>query len=212
MSRAPSISVCNIALSEVRAASIVAIDDPSPEANACSIHYDDCLQLLLETHEWGFATVRATLAALATNDRSGEWLYAYTLPADIASAAMIIDPGQTPLSGVYYPWPYLWPRPPFALSDFIISGGTVYSNLASASLQYVTRDIEEEMMPAMFKRALALDIASRLAIALLDDRQKKGDLIQQAEAAKRRAIAEDLNRYPRRDIPVVDEVALVRGR
>jgi hypothetical protein len=35
--------------------------------------------------------------------------------------------------------------------------------------------------------------------------------MQQAEAEKRRAMADDLNRYPRRDIPAPDEVALVRG-
>jgi hypothetical protein len=211
MPRAPSISVCNIALAEVRAQSIVTIDDGTPQANACAIHYDDCLQLLLESHEWGFATVRNTLALLAVNDRPGEWLYAYAAPEDMASKAAIIWPLQTPLSGVYYPWPYNWPRPPFYWQQFIIQGGVVYSNLEGALLQYVSRDIEEAAMPARFKRALALELASRLATTLLDDRAKKGDLIQQAEAEKRRAIADDLNQYPRREMPPLDEVALVRS-
>lgn len=212
MPRAPSIAICNIALSEVRAPLIVSLDDDQPEARACSVHYDDCLQLLLEAHEWGFATVRSTLAALDTNDRAGEWVYSYALPRDIASSASILWPVQTPLSGVYYPWPYRWPRPPFALSDFIIAGDTVYSNVNGAVLQYVSRDVSEDRMPAMFKRAVALELAARLAISLLNDRAMKGDFIQQAEAAKRRAMAEDLNRYPRRDAPVIDEVAWVRAR
>jgi hypothetical protein len=50
-------------------------------------------------------------------------------------------------------------------------------------------------------RALALELASRLAITLLDDRAKKGDL-SSSGGAKRRAMADDLNRYPRRDEPV----------
>jgi hypothetical protein len=211
MPRSPSIAVCNIALSEVRGQSITSVDDDNPEARACKLHYDDCLQLLLEAHEWGFATVRTNLAALVTNDRSGEWLYAYVLPTDLASKAMLIWPLQTPLSGVYYPWPYLYPRPPYVFSDFLIGGETIYSNVLGAVAQYVSRDVAEETMPAAFRRALALDLASRLATALLDDRTKKGDLIQQAEAAKRRAIAEDLNRYPRRDIPSIDEVGMVRS-
>lgn len=211
MSRAPSISICNIALAEVRAGSIAAIDEGSPEANACAIHYDQCLQLLLESHRWGFATVRSALALLTTNDRSDQWLYAYVTPDDLASTTCLIWPLQTPLSGVYYPWPYLYPRPPYLFSDFVIAGETVYTNVENAVLEYVSRDIEEEKMPAAFKRALSLDLASRLAITLLDDRAKKGDLIQQAEAAKRRAMADDLNSYPRRDLPSVDEVALVRS-
>jgi hypothetical protein len=205
-----SIAVCNVALAEVRASAITDIDDDSAEANACGIHYPDALQVLLESHEWGFARKRATLAAL-TNDRSGEWVYAYAAPSDMAIAGIVIYPQQTPLSGVYYPWPYDFPRPPFYMSDFVLDGTVIYSNLEGASFEYTTNDIDESKMPAMFKRALALELASRLATTLLNDRALKGDLIQQAEAAKRRAMAEDLNRYPRRDRPSVDDVAIVRS-
>jgi hypothetical protein len=211
MPRSISISVCNIALSEVRAGSIVSPDEGSPEANACSIHYDECLQTLLEYHDWGFAKTRTALAALALNDRSDQWLYAYEAPDDLASTTALIWPLQTPLSGVFYPWPYNYPRPPYLFSDFVLDAGAIYSNISGAVLEYVSRDVEEERMPASFKRALALDLASRLAIALLNDRVMKADFIQQAEAAKRRAMAEDFNRYPRRDRQMVDEVALVRS-
>lgn len=211
MPRAPSLSVCNIALSEVRASSIVAIDDDSPEARACLTHYDDCLQILLEAHDWGFAKVRTTLALLGVNDRAGEWLYAYAIPTDLAAPSRMVWPTQLPVSGFYYPWPYLWPRPPFQLDRYVIDNGVIYTNVEAAQLEYVSRDVDEEMMPATFKRALTLYLASRLALALLNDRALKGDLLQQAEAEKRRAMAEDLNRYPRRDLPAVDEVALARG-
>jgi hypothetical protein len=211
MPRAISISICNIALAEIRAGQIVSTDDDTPEAQACSIHYDDCVQLLLEAHDWGFAKVRTTLALLGTNDRADEWLYAYAAPEDMAGPSRIVWPSQVPISGVYYPWPYLWPRPPFVLDRYVLDGGVIYANVEGAAFEYVSRDVPESQMPATFKRAIALELASRLAITLLDDRAKKGDLMQQAEAEKRRAMADDLNRYPRRDIPAPDEVALVRG-
>lgn len=204
-----SIAVCNVALAEVRAPSITNIDADSAEANACAIHYPDALQILLEAHEWGFAKKRVTLASL-TNDRSGEWVYAYAVPSDVAVPGTLVYPQQTPISGVYYPWPYSWPRPPFWMSDFILDAGVIYTNLEGAIFEYASNEIEEAKMPATFKRALALELASRLALTLLNDRAMKGDLIQQAEAAKRRAMAEDLNRYPRRDRPSVDEIAIVR--
>lgn len=206
----PSISVCNIALSEVRAAPIVSLDDQTPEARACAIHYADCLNLLLEAHDWGFATTRGLLASVL-NDRSNEWTYAYALPSDCVNAGRLVDGTATPLSGVYYPWPYLWPRPPFYLGRFVIAGSTLYSNLQNAALEYVSNAVEEGRYPASFRRALELALATRLATTLLDDRTKKGDLLQQFETEKRRAMAEDLNRYPRRDLPGVDEVALVRS-
>lgn len=211
MPRGISVSICNIALSEIRAPTIVTPDDDNPQAQACKVHYDDCVQLLLEAHDWTFAKVTVTLAPLLLNDRAGEWLYAYAAPDDMAAPSRLVWPLQTPISGVFYPWPYLWPRPPFFLDRYVIEGGVIYTNVENAQFRYVNRDVEEADMPSAFKRAVALELASRLAIALLDDRAKKGDLIQQAEAAKRRAMADDLNAFPRRDIPAPDEVAIVRG-
>jgi hypothetical protein len=210
MARPISIAMCNIALSEVKVDPIVTIDDDNPQARACAVHFDECVQLLLEAHDWGFARKRVALAPLV-NDRGSEWLYAYATPSDMAATVETIRPLQTPLSGVYYPWPYLYPRPPFIFSDFITAGNVLYSNVDGAILEYISRDIEEAYWPQTFKRAVELALASRLAYALWQDRALKGDLMQQAEAEKRRAMAEDLNRYPRRDFPAPDEVAIVRS-
>lgn len=207
---AASIAVCNIALAEIRAEAITAIDDGSPEADACAQHYDDCFDTLIESHEWGFAKKRVQLA-LITNDRSTEWLYAYAAPSDIGVMGAVVYPFQAPLAGVYYAWPYNYPRPPVYFVDFVYDGSTIYTNLEDAWLDYSTNDAEEAVWPAMFRRALALELASRLALTLLDSREKKGDLIQQAEVAKRRAMADDFNRYPRTDERIVDEVAWARS-
>jgi hypothetical protein len=205
-----SISVCNQALAEIRAPTIVSIDDGSPEADACAQHYDDCLNTLLQEHEWSFAKKRVSLALLATNDRSTEWQYAYALPSDVGVPGTLVYATVAPPVGVYYPWPYDFPRPPFYLTDFVLDGTTIYTNLENAVYEYSSNDPEESQWPAMFRRALVLDLASRLSITILNDRAMKGDFIQQYEASKRRAMADDLNRYPKRDAPVVDEVAMVR--
>jgi hypothetical protein len=205
-----SIAVCNIALAEIRAPAITSIDDGTPEADACAQHYDDCFDTLIECHEWGFARKRVALAALLVSDRT-EWAYAYEAPADLGVIGNVIYPSDAPLTGVYYPWPYNFPRPPGFFADFVYDAGTIYTNLAGAWLDYSSNNPEETTWPAMFRRALALDLASRLAITIRDDRAMKGDLLQQYEAAKRRAMADDLNRYPRRDVPIVDDVARVRA-
>jgi hypothetical protein len=206
-----SISVCNQALAEIRAPTITSIADGTPEANACAQHYDDCFNTLIECHEWSFAKKRVSLAALALNDRSDEWLYAYAAPADMGTPGKVVYSVVTPPVGVYFPWPYNFPRPPFYITDFVFDGTTIYTNVASAVWEYSSSNPDEALWPAMFRRALVLDLASRLAITLLNDRAMKGDLVQQHEAAKRRAMADDLNRYPRRDAPFVDEVGAVRG-
>lgn len=205
-----SIVVCNIALAEIRASSIVSIDDGTPEADACAQHYDDCFDTLIECHEWNFVKARAVLA-VKTNDRPTEWAFAYYPPNDLGVMGFVTYPFSYPLSGVYYAWPYDYPRPPTYFVDFVYDGSTIYTNLENASLEYSKNVADEALWPAMFRRALALDLASRLAITIRDDRQMKGDLLQQFEAAKRRAMADDLNRYPRRDERTIDDVARVRA-
>lgn len=207
---AVSIQVCNLALAEIRAPSIVTIDDATPEARECARFYPLCLQSIMEMHDWSFATTEASLALLGTNLRSGEWLYAYALPSDMGSAIRIV--WQTlPISGVYYSWPYVWPRPRGFDADYIIDEGTLYTNRDTAILEYSRSDIPDTVMPAMFKKALSLDLASYLAVAIRDDSRLKGELIQQAEVSKARAMADDLNRQPQRFDEAFNEVSWVRA-
>jgi hypothetical protein len=206
---AVSIQVCNLALGEVRAPTITSIGDDNPEARACAIYYDMCLQSLLEAHEWSFAQRRVELAALSMNSES-EWAYSYALPVDMASAGSLVD-AAAPVPGYFYPWPYDWPRTMGLQSAFHIDAGTLYSNSSTAILQYTSKDVAEGSMPMLFKKALALELASFIAVPLRDDRTLKGDLIQQAEVAKQRAMADDINRQPNRDTEAFDPVAWARA-
>jgi len=204
------IDVCNLALGEVRAPFIVSADDDTPEARACSRFYPMCLQSLLEAHDWAFTSSIATLALLANNNRGDQWAYAYQLPADFGSARRLILP-TTLVSGYYYPWPYTWPRPLGFQADFAVEGTTLYTSLQSAALEYNSNDLTNTAMPAMFKKALSLDLASYLAAQLRDDSKIKGELIQQAEVAKSRAMADDINRQPNRQDAGFNEVAWARA-
>jgi hypothetical protein len=210
MAATPSIDVCNLALGEVRAKAITSINDNTPEARACATYYQMCLQSLLEAHPWSYAQRRATLATLLVNDRDGEWGYAYAKPADMASGGELITPGMPP-TGVFSPWPSDWPRPVGWQTMFVLDGGTIYTNLSPAVLQYTSYDLDEASMPMLFKKALSLELASYLAVPLRDDRTLKGELIQQAEVAKQRAMADDINRQPNRDVESFDPVAFVRA-
>jgi hypothetical protein len=207
---AVSIQVCNLALAEVRAPSIVSIDEATNEARECARFYPMCLQSLLEAHDWGFAKGIAALALLATNPRPTEWAYAYQMPAGAARAIRLLIT-QTVTPGYYYPWPYDWPRPNGWQAEFVVEDGVLYTAMADASLEYSLADVSESVMPMMFKKALAFDLASYLAVALLNDSKMKGELIQQHEVAKQRAMAEDINRQPNRQREGFNEVAWARA-
>jgi hypothetical protein len=190
---AVSIEVCNLALGEVRADFITAIDDNTPEARACARFYPMCLEGLLQLHEWSFAGREAELAALAVNDRPTEYDYAYALPSDLGVPRRMVVANILPTVGLYYPHGF-----PF-WNSYVIEGTTLYTNASSATLEYGRKWLEPGEMPMLFKKALSLDLASYLATYLRDDSRVKGELIQQAEVAKQRAMAADLNRQPRNE-------------
>ena len=201
-----SITVCNLALGELRAPAIADIDEATIEAAECKRYYPHCLKLLLERFDWSFAARIAALAEFAVNPRASEWAHAYALPADLATAERLVPPAAG------------WPAPsgampPAAISGqpFVIENGVLYSQMANAILEYSSHDPDEAAMPALFLDALAYALAARLAVPLRDSRETKGQLLQQAEVAAQRAIADDINRQPNRAAPEPDEIAAARA-
>ena len=186
-----SLSTCNLALGELRTAPIVDIAEDTLEARECARYYPQCLRTLLERHDWAFANRRASLAELAYNDRAAEWAHAYVLPAGCATPLRLVTAdGGT--------------------SDFIVENRTLYTQLGNAVLEYAVSDVTDSEMPGLFIDALAYSLAARLAVPIRDSREMKGQLLQQAEIAFQRAVAEDRNRQPQRDAFSEDAVALVR--
>src|SRR3569623_639595 len=202
---AVSITISNLALGELRASPIVDIAEDTIEARECARYYPQCLKVLLERHDWSFANQRATLALLSDNPRPNEWTYAYAMPSGVAKPLSIISGGVT--GGQYYHWrscPTWW-------ADFDIEAGILYSQIEGATLEYSANDVSEAVMSALFVDALVYALASRLAVPIINSTLVKGQLINQSELAFQRAVAEDRNRQPQREVQPLDEVAMVRA-
>jgi hypothetical protein len=203
-----SITICNLALGEIRAPAIADITEDSIEAQNCARYYPQCLKLMLERYNWSFATRICALAEFTVNPRATEWLHAYALPSDMAYAKRLVPngvAGGVPLDSRFRAWPSEWGQ------AYIVEAGVLYSNVQNAILEYSAIDIPEAVMPAMFTDALTYYLAARLAVPLRDSRQIKGEMLQQAEAAIHRAMADDANRQQQRDVVAVDEVTAARG-
>jgi hypothetical protein len=201
-----SITVCNLALGELRAPPIADIDEATTEAAECRRYYGHCLKLLLERFDLSFATRIAALAELTVNPRASEWAHAYMLPATLATAQRLVPP----IGG----WPGsagTMPAEPMLARPFIIEDGVLFSQMPGAILEYTMCDVSEADMTALFSDALAYALAARLAVPLRDSRETKGQLLQQAEIAAQRAMADDINRQPNRDMRAIDDVAVARG-
>lgn len=206
------VKISNEALVELRERPITAMEEQSFQAQECSRQYPLVLAEMLEVHEWGFAGKRQQLAEVA-NDRGSEWPHAYALPDDLGTPRRLLPnlAGVTVGNPVSL-FPEGYTREPVGLTwirRYEIEGGKLYAWLPEAVLEYGAKDIEPAKMPAMFRRALALGMAARMARTLRDDPRLKGELQDEARVALERAMADDKNRQPQGEL--VEEVGAVRA-
>ncbi|WP_066807137.1 hypothetical protein [Sphingomonas asaccharolytica] len=206
------VDTCNVALGEIAADTIASIDEGSLSSNHCKRHYDDCVADLLALHDWGAAIKRVTLAE-TINDRPGEWAYCYAKPADAGNFRRILPPLSSSPDNSYPVWGW-WTAPLWrALGPlpYVEDAGSIYTNVAGAVLEYTVSTLTEANMRPLFRRALAMMLAARIAMPIKKDRQLRNDMIALADNAVRVAMADDQNRYPRVQQEYVSEIELVRG-
>lgn len=215
---AARIDICNRAIARLPASPIQSFDENSLEARECRRYYPLVVSKMLEgDHDWSFANRRVELSLAGSNEREDEWLFAYTVPTDMGSPIRVIPD----LGGLGYTLPIPLPGEPYAEtwastllgleSAYIIENGVIYTNTASATLEYGIDAIEEVVIGALAEDALAADLASYLAVPVKKDRKLRGELMQEAEALWQRAIADDANRYPRQHGGYVSEGMAARA-
>lgn len=202
MAALSQLDICNLALAHLPAAVITSINENSLEARECRRFYPHVIADMLDgPHDWSFANRRVALASL-TNDRDKEWVYAYALPANLGSPVRVIPD----LAGLGVAIPVPFPGEPYAEgwaisggyieTPYIIEGSTLYSNAQNATLEYTINDVAGIGISQLAIRALSLDLASRLVVPIKKDSERETKLLQAAEIAWQRAIADDRNRQP----------------
>ena len=187
-----AVEICNVALSSyLGARPITAMEQQTPEAEACRLHYDRVRRSLLERHDWIFATRRAVLARLADNDRSA-WTYRYARPADMLKLRWV-NAGALVGTG------YAVGQNPDGIRE--ISADAIYSHMPGAVIEY-TADVDDTtLFPPSFGDALAASLAAAIAMPITRDGSKAEAAREASVALLEQAIVNDANQRP--NIPVV---------
>lgn len=92
------IDICNMSLGLLGDRAMVSAIDPpdgSVQARHCAVFYPMALQQMLEIHNWGFATFRAELQAIANDDQPDGWSYSFAMPNSCVRIQRILSPGAT---------------------------------------------------------------------------------------------------------------------
>lgn len=164
--------VLNDALGQIGAASIVAIDDGSTNANYCLTFYPTVRDGLLRSARWNFAETRVELAQDLTPPVT-EYAYRYTLPSDLLKINEYA--GANPVSVTA--WPFENQR---LLTRYKIEGRSLVSNDGQAFIVYTARITNPDLWDASFYQVVATWLASKLASAILHDLKMSAMLLSNA--------------------------------
>ena len=141
----------------------------------CENLFPHVLDMVLEAHEWGFATRRVLLAMLPEQQpENPDYVLRYAMPTDCVKPVSIEG-----YAGVN--------RTP----AYLIEGNAILTNRRNAELVYIARVEEPRAWPASFADALAWALAGELASARINDSQKQNWCYQNYEVALAKAAARD---------------------
>lgn len=141
----------------------------------CENLFPHVLDMVLEAHEWGFATRRVYLALLPEQKpENPAYVLRYAMPVDCVKPVSLEG-----YAGVN--------RTP----AYLIEGNAILTNKKNAELVYIARVDEPRAWPPSFADALAWAMAGELASARINDSQKQNWCYQNYEIALAKAAARD---------------------
>jgi hypothetical protein len=129
--------IANRALSLLGEPSISSIEENTPNAISCRLHFETVRDALLRSHGWDFATTRVTLSRSAYAPSFG-WAYGYHLPADFVRLVTFNDANADE-----------------ARTSFEIEGGQLLTHSGAAQISYVRRITDPNEFDALFLDVVA---------------------------------------------------------
>lgn len=147
-------ALVNYAARLVAASRITALTDGTKNANVAQDIYAICLDDLLASHNWNFATRRAKLARSSSTPTFG-YDYAYVLPSDWLKTVSVHDNDNG--DGTVD-----------AKEEEVAGQGVICASVEDLYLVYVGTVTDVNRMPAKFRMAFVTALARDIAIAIAD--------------------------------------------
>ena len=166
-----ALSICNMAILHLGGKMISSLTEPTREARACSVFYNQVRDKVLRAFPWNFATKRQVLDdSSSTLTPATNWTYTYNYPTDCVNALAIVYPGNR--------LPLAKDRIPFevAYDTGEAAARVIYSDLPGAELIYTSNSASETLQDTTFTDALAWAMAAAIGNGI----EAKPQLIQGA--------------------------------
>lgn len=165
---ASNVDIVNIALTNLGADTIMALDEESEGARKANVIYDIVRDIVLTKHPWNFAIKQAELSLLDETPVF-KFTYIFQLPGDYLRVLEMEDEDV----------------------EFKIKGRKLYTDTGTVKIEYIARITDSEQFSAGFISAFSDELAARLAYPITNSRAIATDMRALALANLRVAKAED---------------------
>ena len=142
------VGICNGALNQLGATTILSLSEDSKNARLCNSRYTQIRDALFRSHPWNCLQKRVQIAADTTAPAWG-FKNAYTLPADCLRLLKILDYD----------------------SNYKVEGRKILSNTSSMKILYVARVTDPNEYDELLRETLSASLGADIAFGVTSNNQ-----------------------------------------
>ena len=152
---ASTVDICNGALNQLGATTILSLTEDSKNASLCNQRYTQVRDSVFRSHPWNCLQKRIELAADTTAPAWG-FSYAYTLPSDCLRLLRILDYD----------------------SNYKVEGRKILSNTSSMKILYVSRVTDANEYDELLRETLSAALGADIAFGVTSNNQTAQNMYQ----------------------------------
>ena len=149
------VDICNGALNQLGATTILSLTEDSKNARLCNARYTQIRDALFRTHSWNCIQVRASLAKDATAPAWG-FTSSFTLPGDCLRLLYIVDFD----------------------SNYKVEGRKILSNTSTMKILYVSRITDPNEYDELLRETLSAALGADIAFGVTSNNQTAQNMYQ----------------------------------
>ena len=147
------VGICNGALNQLGATTILSLTEDSKNARLCNSRFTQVRDALFRTHPWNCLQKRIQIAADSTAPAWG-FSFAYTLPADCLRLLRILD----------------------YESNYKVEGRKILSNTSTMKILYIARVTDANEYDELLRETLSAALGADIAFAVTSNNQTASNM------------------------------------
>ena len=147
------VEICNGALNQLGATTILSLTEDSKNARLCNSRFTQVRDAVFRSHPWNCLQTRVELASSTTAPAWG-FSYAYTLPADCLRLLKILDYD----------------------SNYKVEGRKILSNTSSMKILYIGRITDPNEYDELLRETLSAALGADIAFAVTSNNQTASNM------------------------------------